>query len=363
MGREQVDYLVRFMKNIADLDTKEKRKPQKGKFRIERGKERFEWEIATAGSTAGEQIVIRRKTGGQILSLNDIGLTSDQLEKVARTREMGHGLFIVSGPRKSGVTTTMYSLLKNHDAFINSIFTLEREVMAEVPNITQERFSFSDTGTMSFAEKLDAVFRMGPDVVGVAECLDKETAEAICKAANERKIVYLVLEADSVIKTMDKWIRLVGDKNKALQGLAGISNQRILRKLCSECKQAYAPNTELLRKFNLPADKAKVLYRAGKVKYDKHGKPHTCEACQGTGFVGRTAVFEVITLDDSLRKSLMQAGSVSEIGVRLRAAKMLYLQELVLRNIIAGNTSINEMMRVLAKPKEQKIEEAKKEQV
>ena len=195
---------------------------------------------------------------------------------------------------------------------------------------------------------------MEPDVVGVADCTDGETAQIACAAAKDGKIVYVTLEADNVIRAIRKWIKLVGDRNLATETLLGISNQRLLRKLCEECKQAYEPNKELLRKFNVPAEKAKVLYRAGKVQYNKRGRPSTCENCQGTGFVGRMGVFEIIIINDELKNVIRRSKSLAEISTQFRRAKMLYLQEQALRRVVAGTTAINEMVRVLSTSKKQK---------
>ena len=358
IAREQMEYFARFIKHLADLDAGERRKPQKGKFRIRQGDESTEWEVVSAGSTAGEQIRLRRVTQEDIAKLPDIGLMTDQLEHLNKFREIKQGLFIISGPEKSGVTTTFYALLRSHDAFTNSINTLERQITAELPNITQNLFSISDTGTTTFGKELQAMVRMGPDIVGVAGCEDTESAQVACKAAQDAKIVYLTLRADSVIRTLERWIEMVGDKTLAAQALLGISSQRLLRKLCEECKQAYSPNKELLRKFSIPAQKVKVFYRAGKVQYDKHGKPVVCENCQGTGFVGRTGIFEMIMIDDGLRQAITESESMSEIASQFRGAKMLYLQEQALRKVVSGTTSINEMVRVLSKSKKTKVKKA-----
>ena len=351
IARDQMEYFVRFVKNLADLDADEKRKPQKGKFRVYQNKENTEWEVATAGSTAGEQVQLRHITQQTITKLADINLTPNQYEQLNKINELKQGLFIIAGPKKSGVTSTFYALLRNHDAFINSVNTLERKPSAELPNITQNVFTLSDTGTTTYAKKLQAVVRMGPDVVGVTDCEDGETAQVACAAAKDGKIVYVTLKADNVIRALGKWMKLVGDRDLATEALLGISNQRLLRKLCEECKQAYEPNKELLRKFNIPAEKAKAFYRAGKVQYDKRGKPSTCENCQGTGFVGRMGVFEIIMINDELRNAMRQSKSLSEISTQFRRAKMLYLQEQALRRVVGGTTAINEMVRVLAKSK------------
>jgi type II secretory ATPase GspE/PulE/Tfp pilus assembly ATPase PilB-like protein len=140
------------------------------------------------------------------------------------------------------------------------------------------------------------------------------------------------LKADSVLQGLGKWIKLVGDKKLVSQTVIGTSNQRLMRKLCENCKQGYTPNTELLKKFNLPAEKAK---------------------CQGTGFVGRMGVFETIMLTDELRAAVRDVKQLPELGMQFRKAKMLYLQEQALRKTIAGTTAINEMVRVLAPAEKQ----------
>jgi type II secretory ATPase GspE/PulE/Tfp pilus assembly ATPase PilB-like protein len=351
MPSDQAKFIIHFLKNIADLDIKEKRKPQKGTFVVAKGKETVEWEVTTAGSTAGEQILIKLLSVKDIAKLDEVGLMPDQLEQLNSLSRLKQGLFIVAGPKKSGVTSTFYALLRNHDAFMNSINTLERHPSSEVLNITQNVYSPSDTGTTTYAKKLQEVIRMGPDIVGVADCEDSETARSAGAGAKDGKVIYVALDADSVIQALAKWLKLVGDKRLAADTLLGISNQRLLRKLCKECRQAYAPNKDIVRKFNINPEKTKVLYRAGKVIYDKHGKPSECESCQGAGYVGRTGVFEMIIINDDLRKIIRDAKSLPEIGTHFRRAKMLYLQEQALRKVIAGITDINEMIRVLSTAK------------
>jgi type II secretory ATPase GspE/PulE/Tfp pilus assembly ATPase PilB-like protein len=351
INRDQMGYFIPFVKSLADLDTKEKRKPQKGKFNIRRNKEDTTWEVTTAGSTAGEQIRLKQITQENITKLSDIGIMPEQIEQLNRFQNVKQGVFIISGPKKSGITTTLYSLLRNHDAFINNINTLERQPSNPLPNITQNVFKLSDTGTTTFASKFQTVVRMGPDIIGVAECEDAETAQIACAAAKDGKLVYITLQADSVIQALGKWLKFVGNRNLVAETLLGVSNQRLLRILCEECKQAYAPDQELLRKFNISAEKTKALYRAGKVQYDKHGKPSTCENCQGTGYLGRTGVFEMIIMNDELRKVIAKSKSLPEIGSQFRRAKMLYLQEQALRRVITGTISINEMIRVLSASK------------
>jgi type II secretory ATPase GspE/PulE/Tfp pilus assembly ATPase PilB-like protein len=351
--RNQMDYFIRFVKHLAGLDPDEKRKPQKGKFRIYKNKENTYWEVATAGSTAGEQILLKHLTQEKIDKLEDLGLLPDQYHLLNSLNRAKQGVFLVAGPKKTGVTTTFYALLRNHDAFMNSISTLEKKPTGELPNITRNVYTLSDTGTTTYAKKLQEVVRMEPNIVGVADCEDAETAKVACAAAKDGKVVYVTLEAENAIKAVGKWMKLVDNKAAAVRNLIGVSNQRLIRKLCEECKQAYEPNKELLRKFNIPADKAKVLYRAGKEIYDKRGKARICENCQGTGFVSRMCVYEIILLNDELRKAIFQAQSLAEVGTHFRRAKMLYLQEQALKKVVSGITAINEVIRVLSGAKKQ----------
>jgi type II secretory ATPase GspE/PulE/Tfp pilus assembly ATPase PilB-like protein len=352
--KDQVEYFIRFIKHLSDLDIEEKRKPQKGQFMIHPAKSQkfIYWEVATAGSTAGEQVRLKQITQESVARLNELGLMPEQYEKLKRLREVKQGVFIISGPEKSGVTTTLYALLRNHDAFLNNINTLEKQPADQLPNITQNVFNLSDTGTTTFAKKLQTIVRMGPDIIGVANCEDAQTAQVACAAARDGKLVYIILKTDSVMQALAQWLKLIGDRNLVAQSLLGISNQRLLRMLCSECKEGYTPDKEQFRKFNISAEKTKVLYRAGKVVYDKRGKSSTCEHCQGTGYLGRTGVFEIITINKELAK-VIQSQPVPEIAKQFRRAKMLYLQEQALRKVINGTTTINEMIRAL-KPKEKK---------
>jgi len=352
--RDRMEYLIYFLKSLAALDTKEKRKPQKGRFVIQKGKDNIEFSVSSAGSTAGEQIQLKQLTQQQIERLDELGLPPEQFEQISRLRNVTKGLFLVSAPGKNGATTTFYALLRNHDPYLYSIATIERQITAKLVNVAQNVFTLSDTGTSSYAKKLQSIVLTEPNIIGVSDCQDAETAKIACNAAKDGRLVYVTIKANNVIEALGKWIKLTGDKNLAVGTLLGITNQRLLRKLCQKCKQPYEPNKELLRKFNIPPDRAKVLYRAGEVQYTKRGKAVTCENCQGTGFVGRMCIFETIMLNAELRKSIMQAKSLGEVATEFRRARMLYLQEQALKKIIEGTTTINEMVRVLSSGKQNK---------
>ncbi len=349
-SREDMEYFVRYLKHLADLDMEERRKPQMGCFKIswergDQGRDETQWEVTTAGSTAGEQVKVSKRQEYGTMRVEDLGFTADQLKLIKSLRDIDKGLILLSGPPREGITTTLYAMLRNHDPYMNNINTLEKKLSADLQNITQHVYSLSDTGTTSYARKLQSAFRMGPDIMGISDSEDKQCAHLACVAVRDGVIVYAAMEATSVVQALDKWMKLEPDKNLLVDSLAAILNQRLVRVLCDECKQAYQPNQELFRKFNIPADKIKVLYRPGEIEYGKHGKPLLCEKCQGTGFCGRTAIFETIILNDKLREAIKKAGTLKEIGVCLRKAGMFYLQEQSIRKVAQGVTSINEVIR------------------
>ncbi len=343
---EEMDYFIRFLKLLADLDINERRKPQTGKFKVKKDNDSYEFIVNTAGSTAGEKILIRRVEEKGLIKLNDLGFTSKQIEEINKFKETDGGIFIISGPPGSGVSTTFYACIKNHDPFMNNINTIEKEQGKPIQNVTQIYYKLSDTGTTTYARRIQSMFRTGPDIVGVADCEDQETAKVLTETlAKDKKVTYVSFTAPSVIQALAKWMKLVPDRNLAIDLLYGISCQRLVRRLCKECREAYQPNREVFKKFNLPADKIKTLYRKGEIEYDKHGKPIVCENCQGTGFVDRVGIYETAFLSPELREQIKEAKSLQEISTLLRKAKMLYLQEQAIRKVAEGVTSINEIIR------------------
>ncbi|MHC4999959.1 MAG: GspE/PulE family protein [Planctomycetota bacterium] len=348
--REEVDSFANYIKQLAGLDVEEKRKPQRGPFKaVLPDGERTDWEIRTSGSTAGEQIRIERISAISSRKVKDLGLNENQIESISSLRNVKSGLILISGIKKSGLTSTFYTLLSNHDPFLNNINTLERQVMAELQNITQFTYNLSDTGTTTFARRLQTILRKGPDIVGVSDCEDAQTAQLASAAANDGRVVYVVMEADSVNEAMVKWLKFVGNNALVADTLTAVINQRLVRRLCEDCRQSYQPNPALFKKFNIPPEEAGTFYRPGEIEYDKHGKPVACEHCQGTGFFGRIGLFETIRVDDKLKEVIRKAKSSKEITSAVRRSGMLYMQEQSIKKVSAGVTSINEVIRSFAK--------------
>ena len=345
-SREEFDSFIYYAKQLAGLEVEEKRRPQKGYFTavLESG-EKTLWEVIASGSTAGEQAKIVKVSSLTSRKVADLGLNENQLESIQTLRDIKSGLIILSGPKKNGLTTTLYTLLGNHDPFMNNINTLEKNPAGELTNITQFTYSLSDTSTTTYAQQLQTILRKGPDIIGVADCEDAQTAKLASAAANDGRVVYVEIEAKSVNQAMEKWLKFVGDKKLVSETLTAVLNQRLVRTLCDECRQAYEPNPALFKKFNLSASEMKTFYRPGEIEYDKHGKPIVCEKCQSSGFYGRTGLFESIRVNGDVRQVIRNAKSVQEISTTFRKSGMLYMQEQAIKKVASGITSINEVIR------------------
>ena len=348
--REEIDNFTYYIKQLACLDVEEKRKPQRGPFKtVLPDGERVEWEVRTSGSTAGEQIRIERISGIASLEIEDLGLNENQIKSISSLRDIKSGLILISGIKKSGLTTTFYTLLGNHDPFLNNINTLERQVSAQLQNITQFTYTLSDTGTTTFARRFQSILRKGPDIVGVSDCDEAQTAQLACAAANDGRVVYVVMAAEGVNEAIAKGLKYVGNNALVADTLTAVINQRLVRKLCPDCRQSYQPNPALFKKFNISPDEAGTFYRPGEIAYDKHGRAIACENCQGTGFFGRIGLFETIRVDDKLKDVIRKAKSVKEITSAVRRSGMLYMQEQSIKKVAAGITSINEVIRSFSK--------------
>lgn len=344
---EEVDELIYYIKELAALDVEERRKPQKGRFSVKTDEsgDKVNWEVVSSGSTAGEKLTLVRISELVTRKVEELGLNENQIESIRTLKDVQSGLVIISGTRKSGITSTFYTLLGAHDPFLNSINTLEKEPAAELPNITQNTYSLSDTGTTTYGRRFQTILRKGPDIVGVSECEDPETAKLAAAAAKDGVMVYVTMEATSVNQAMEKWLKLVGDKSLVAETLVAVINQRLVRTLCNECRQAYQPNPGLFKKFNIPPNEVRTFYRPAEPEYDKHGNQILCETCQGTGFFGRNGLFETIRINDDLRQVIKNAKKTQEIATAFRKAGMLYMQEQSIKKVAHSITSINEVIR------------------
>lgn len=347
MARADADGMLAYFKRIAGLNVEEKRKPQSAKMIAAIGDNKVDLVVRTDGSTAGEKLNLRFISFEKSLKVKDVGFTDNQVEQLNDLmHNRGKGLVLISAPPASGLTTTVYSITRSHDAFLMNVQMLEYKRDLEIDNITQNLFAPADDKT--FAGELQKMLRTDPDIIIVPEVRDKQTAVMCCEAAVHKQKVYAGLNAVSALDALQKWMRVVGDGSLVSKALAAIINERLVRKLCGECKQAYKPDAAMLKKMNMPADK--IFYRPPEPQFDKHGNPIICQNCQGSGYFGRIGVFELLVIDDALRQVIRNARSFTDIEAYVAKSGNPGLQQSALQKVFDGLTSIQEVMRATRAP-------------
>ena len=245
-------------------------------------------------------------------------------------------------------TSTLYAIARSHDAFMQNIHTLEISKALELENITQHVYDSQD-GTVSFGKRFRSILRTEPDVVIAGDTPDAETAALAAHAGRQGKRVYLGLGASDAFSALQKYVHAVNDPPVAAGSLVAVLSQRLARVVCSNCRRAYRPDPNLLRKANLPMDENRPFYRPpnpDEIELDKQGNPILCPVCQGTGYVGRTGVFELLVLNDELRKMIAEGTPLQSIRTAARKGGMQNVQEVALHKVFEGHTSINEVLRV-----------------
>ncbi len=350
LTREGAMHAVNLIKAIGGLDVEEKRRPQQGSLTAViagTNSTPTEIEVRTSGTTQYEKLSLRIVGEENRLRIGDLGMSDKQLTTIEEVIRMPSGLVIVSGPHGSGLTSTLYAALRNHDAFMQNLLTLERQPLMDLENITQNIYD-STKHEASYARQLQTVLRREPDVVMISDCPDRETAHLAAKAACDGKKIYMGIQARDTFDALKKLVSLAGDLDAVAKALVMLTSQRLVRKLCIACRQPYKPDLNLLKKANLPADKIDHFFRpppGGLV--DPKGNPILCTNCQGSGYFGRTGVFELLGVDDGLRDLIAKGQPVSAIRAMARKNGMLYLQEIGLQKVMDGVTSMTELLRVM----------------
>jgi general secretion pathway protein E len=349
LSLDEAERVISFLKRTTGLNPEERRRPQTGKLKaglLDSPNKPEIVEVTTSGSTAGERLRLKVRKASALLKPEELGFSEECLAKFKKLVAVDTGLVVFAGPRESGLTTTQYATLRGHDAYLQNIYTLETAPLLKLDNMTQQVFDPAKADA-TYARALQTVLRREPDVVMVSECKDRESAEIACRAGAEKKI-YLALEATNAFDALARLLALVEDPRLVAQSLAGIISQRLLRMLCPACREAYKPDEQLLRKANLPVDKIENFYRPpSQPILDKKGREIICQRCQGSRYVGRIGVFEVLEISDAIRALISAGKPLKDIKDQARKAKMLYLQEDGLRKVIDGTTSMNEVMRGL----------------
>ncbi|MBS0192132.1 MAG: ATPase, T2SS/T4P/T4SS family [Phycisphaerales bacterium] len=340
--------LIDFWKAAAKLDVADRRKKQSGDLTVERGSAKNKLHIDTQGGQSGQKLSVVFDPEQQVRkTAEQIGWTAEQTELIRGWSSSRGGVVLLAAPPESGRTTTLYTVMKMHDAYTNNVQTVEIELEDALEGIRQNKWDPQAEGP-DFGTLVRSILRRDPDVVGIAQVPDPQTAKEIVKADPEKCRVYASIPADSAVGAVQAWVKLLGDPDAAAKSVHGVLAQKLIRKLCINCKQAYQPTPDILKKLGLPPDKVKQLFRKGGEVLVKN-KPEQCPVCQGTGYLQREGIFEVFNVDDGARE-MIRAQNWAGLKAELRKSALPSIQQAALRKAIEGFTSVEEVLRVTADP-------------
>jgi type IV pilus assembly protein PilB len=324
------------IKIISGLDISERRVPQDGRTRITVAGREIDTRVSTLPSLHGEKVVVRILTRGDAVpSLDDLGFEPDQLAMFRRALQLPQGLVLITGPTGSGKTNSLYAGINAVLDPEKNIVTLEDPVEVQLPGITQVQVN-PKTG-MTFQAGLRSVLRQDPDIVLVGEVRDGETTELALKAAMTGHLVLTTLHTNSAPAALTRLIDMGADPFLVASSLALSVAQRLVRRPCPRCAAPYDPPADQLALLGLtPADLAgaRVVRGTG------------CPECGGTGYRGRSAVYEVLEVDAAMRRVLVKDPSEAAIGAQAKAAGMRNLRASALLKAFDGRTTLDEVLRV-----------------
>jgi type IV pilus assembly protein PilB len=326
------------IKVMAELDISKRRIPQDGHIAIVHAGETVHYRVSTLPTVYGEKCVIRLLRKEKALqSLEKIGFDPEELAVVRRTLRLPQGLVLVTGPTGSGKTTTLHAGLAEINDTDTNIVTLEDPVEASLPGINHVQIS--EVGGVSFSSGLRSILRQDPDVVFVGEMRDPEVSAIAVRAALTGHLVLSTLHTNSAAETLVRLGDMGVPSYLLANALSLIVAQRLVRRVCTSCAKPYTPTDAELAELRLSAD---VVTRARLRRGDG------CEACNGTGMRGRIAVYELHLVTNEMRELIRGGADAGRILACARAHGMTTLFEAGVRRVLEGETTIDEVRRVLS---------------
>ncbi len=323
------------MKIMSDLDIATKRIPQDGRFRINLEATQIDMRVSSLPTIHGENIVMRLlDTKSILLGLEQLGFDEKNLLLFKSIIVRPHGIILVTGPTGSGKTTTLYSALNVINTPDKNIITVEDPVEYQLKGVRQSQMNVK--AGLTFATGLRSILRQDPDIIMVGEIRDLETAEIAIQAALTGHLVFSTLHTNDAPSSLTRLTDMGVEPFLISSSVIGIIAQRLVRTICSSCKQAYTPSPEVLKELSVEFKDPNVKFYKGK----------GCKICKNTGYKGRLGIFEFLTLTDKIRDMVLAKISSSQIKRAAQDNGMKTLREDGIAKVLAGSTTIDEVIRV-----------------
>ena len=321
------------IKVMADLDIAEKRLPHDGRIAIRLGGQAIDVRVSTLPTGHGERVVLRLLAkNAEFLQLDRLGMSAEVRRQVDHLIKEPHGILLVTGPTGSGKTTTLYAALSRLDHTELNIMTVEDPIEYDLDGVGQTQVN--SRVDMSFARALRSILRQDPDVILVGEIRDLETAQIAVQASLTGHLVIATLHTNDAASAVTRLADMGIEPFLLGSSLIGVLAQRLVRKLCPHCKTAYTPSPQEWAVLDSSQPPAKAYLAKG------------CEQCNHTGYRGRTGLYELMTIDEPLRRLIHDNSGEHLIRQHAEAHGMQILREDGLRWVLAGETSIEEVLRV-----------------
>ena len=321
------------LKVVSTMNIAETRAPQDGRLSLTLNGRPIDFRVSTQPTIYGENIVLRvLDREKSIISLDRMNLTKDATDRINLMLARPEGILIVTGPTGSGKTTTLYSLLAQVNDETVNIMTLEDPV--EYPLTLMRQTSVSEVARMDFADGIRSIMRQDPDIILVGEVRDKETAEMAFRAAMTGHQVFTTLHTNSALGAFPRLLDIGIQPDIMAGNIIGIIAQRLVRMLCTHCKEAYVPSREERVLLGFAGEQVSYLHRSV-----------GCKQCDNKGFKGRTAIMEILVMDGDLDELIARRATAKELRAAALTRGYRSLSDEGLQRVIDGTTSLVEVAR------------------
>jgi general secretion pathway protein E len=327
--------LVSRLKIMASLDIAEKRLPQDGRIALKLGGRSVDVRVSTLPTGSGERVVLRLlDRDAARLDLTALGMSDATLAAVDRIIREPHGILLVTGPTGSGKTTTLYAALSRLPRGSVNMMTVEDPIEYALDGVAQTQVN--PRIELDFARSLRAILRQDPDVIMIGEIRDLETAQIAVQASLTGHLVLATLHTNDAASAVTRLADMGVEPYLLSSSLLGVLAQRLVRTLCPRCRVASAPD----------AAEGALLARMGAAALDRLWKPQGCDACNQGGYRGRTGIYELMVVDDAMRRSIHDRAGEDAVRATMKAAGAATLRTDGARWLADGTTSLAELLRV-----------------
>ncbi|HYR02604.1 MAG TPA: type II secretion system ATPase GspE [Syntrophobacteria bacterium] len=328
--------VVSRIKVMARLNIAEKRLPQDGRIDLKIGERLVDVRVSCLPTAFGERVVLRLlEKSGKLLSLEEIGLSTEALTETKRLLRISHGIVLVTGPTGSGKTTTLYSALSHINSPDKNILTIEDPIEYQIDGIGQ--MQVNPKINLTFANGLRSMVRQDPDVILVGEIRDLETAEIAIQAALTGHLVFSTLHTNDAASAVTRLIDMGIEPFLVSSAVEAIVAQRLIRLVCQRCREAYQPDeaevVELGLKPNPP--RSMRIFRA-----------KGCQDCLETGYQDRTGIYEFLRMTEGIKSLVLKTSDANQIKQAAVAQGMKTLRDDGIRKVVEGGTTISEVLRI-----------------